>query len=306
MENEPHNSSETVVPPPSLPEPIIPWGWLRALVSLPIWIFMQVILVVPVALFLGLDLRSIDNGAIIDTPGGVAIQLATLIATVLTVWGFRRWLDRKTFVSLGLSINKFYARDLVMGVFCGIALISAIFLTVFVFGGLTVVSVQAPSISFVFLTTVMVIVAANEELYARGYLLNNLMTSTGRYTALLISSAAFAAFHLENSNVSALAMINIVLAGFLLGIYYVHKQNLWFPIGLHFSWNLFQGGVYGSEVSGVKVASIVQIETTGDPLLTGGSFGFEASLVTTVLLAVAALVIHLLYRPRPSSANEPS
>jgi membrane protease YdiL (CAAX protease family) len=303
MENEFNDPGETVAPPPSLPEPIIPWGWLRALLSLPLWIFMQVILVIPVAIFLGLDLNS-DNGAIVDQPAGIAVQLATLLATVLIVWVLRKWVDRGTFTSLGLSFNKSYARDLVMGVICGLALISAIFLIVLGFGGLTVVSLQPPTVSLAILTIVMIIVAANEELYVRGYLLNNLMTSTNKYVALLLSSLVFALFHIFNPNGSLIGLANIVLAGLLLGIYYVHKRNLWFPIGLHFSWNLFQGGVYGSEVSGVKVASIVQIEATGDPLLTGGSFGFEASLVTTVLLAVAALVVHLIYRPRPSPAHE--
>jgi membrane protease YdiL (CAAX protease family) len=285
------------------PEPVIPWGWVRALLAVPVWVLVQIIVMIPTMQLLGIGWET-SQGDLIVRPVGLVVQLGQLVSTLLTVWVMRRWIDRASFVSLGLSLNRAYVRDLIAGVFCGIALISAIFLVVLGGGGLSVVSVQLPSLSFVMLTIAMILVAINEELYVRGYLLTNLMASTNKYVALLLSSLIFSLFHLFNPNSSTVGLVNIVLAGLLLGVYYIHKRNLWFPIGLHFSWNLFQGGVYGSEVSGVKIASVITITTTGDPLLTGGSFGFEASLVTTVLLSAAILVVHLIYRPRTAPAAQ--
>jgi membrane protease YdiL (CAAX protease family) len=285
------------------PEPVIPWVWVRALLAVPVWVLVQIIVMIPTMQLLGIGWET-SQGDLIVRPVGLVVQLGQLVSTLLTVWVMRRWIDRASFVSLGLSLNRAYVRDLIAGVFCGIALISAIFLVVLGGGGLSVVSVQLPSLSFVMLTIAMILVAINEELYVRGYLLTNLMASTNKYVALLLSSLIFSLFHLFNPNSSTVGLVNIVLAGLLLGVYYIHKRNLWFPIGLHFSWNLFQGGVYGSEVSGVKIASVITITTTGDPLLTGGSFGFEASLVTTVLLSAAILVVHLIYRPRTAPAAQ--
>ena len=293
---------QTATPTSGDPEPIIPWGWVRALVSVPIWIIVQIIVTLPLMYFLRVG-PEVDRGALIANPVGLALHLGELVATLLTVWILRWGIDRRSFLSLGLTLSRDYLRDLAAGVLCGIALISAIFAAIFGSGGLAVLSLQLPSVSFVMLTIAMILVAINEELLVRGYLLGNLMTSTNNYVALLLSSLIFSLFHLMNPNNSIIGLVNIVLAGLLLGIYYIHKRNLWFPIGLHFSWNLFQGGVYGSRVSGVSIESVISIETTGDPLLTGGSFGFEASLLTTVLLAAATLVVHLIYRPRPVAAS---
>ena len=301
MDSEQPDLVETTAPPPVAAGPVIPWGWVRALLSLPVWILVQLVITIPIMALVGGD-QGAGGALSIDTPGIIFIQLGQLLSTVLVVWVFRRWIDGGTFVSLGFMFTREYARDLVAGCLCGIALISAIFLTVLTLGGLSVVAFHPPSLSLLILTVAMMLVATNEELYIRGYLLNNLMASANKYLVLLISSVAFAAFHISNPNVSQIGLVNIILAGLLLGIYYIHKRNLWFPIGLHFTWNLFQGGVYGSPISGVKVNSLIEADFTGNALLTGGEFGFEASLVTTVLLVAATLAVHLIYRPKESPA----
>ena len=104
--------------------------------------------------------------------------------------------------------------------------------------------------------------------------------------------------HLGNANISTVGFINIILAGILLGIYYIHKQNLWFPIGIHFTWNLFQGPVLGFEVSGYETVSVINQTVQGNELLTGGEFGFEASLLATVLMVVAIIVIHFQFKEK--------
>ncbi len=299
MDQELHQPEQNVTPPPTDSGPAIPWGWVRALISLPLWVLLQAIIMIPLTALLGGSMITKPDLPV-DSLNIIIEQLGMLLSTVLTVWVLRRWIDRGTFVSLGFAFNREYARDLVAGCLCGIALISAIFLTVLTLGGLSVVAFHPPEPSLLILTVAMILVALSEELYVRGYLLGNLMASANKYLVLLISSLVFSLFHFFNPNSSAIGLANIILAGLLLGIYYVHKKNLWFPIGLHFTWNLFQGGVYGSPISGLKVTSLIQADFTGSSLLTGGEFGFEASLVTTVLLAVATVVVHLIYRPRTS------
>ena len=117
-----------------------------------------------------------------------------------------------------------------------------------------------------------------------------------KYIALLISSILFAMLHLGNENMSLLPFINLFLAGILLGIYYIHKQNLWFSIGMHLTWNFFQGPIFGFEVSGNKTASIVVQEISGNELITGGEFGSEGSLVATVLMMILIIIIDRKYK----------
>ncbi len=45
-------------------------------------------------------------------------------------------------------------------------------------------------------------------------------------------------------------MLNLLLAGMLLGASYLYTRNLCFPISLHLFWNWIQGPILGYQVSG--------------------------------------------------------
>ena len=125
----------------------------------------------------------------------------------------------------------------------------------------------------------------------RGYVLTNLMASMNKYWALVASSVIFSVMHLANDNVSILPTVNLFLAGILLGIYTIHKRNLWFPIAMHFTWNFMQGPVLSFEVSGLKTDSFINQEIAGYELMTGGEFGFEGSILLTVMMLAAIYYI---------------
>jgi membrane protease YdiL (CAAX protease family) len=161
---------------------------------------------------------------------------------------------------------------------------------------LKVTSVHFDPISMFFYLLMFIVVALNEEILMRGYVLINLMDSMNKYIALVVSSLLFSAMHLMNPNVSLVSVINLFLAGILLGIYFIHKGNLWCPIGMHLTWNFFQGPIFGFEVSGEITNSLIVQEITGPELLTGGKFGFEGSLLATVAIIVLTIVIHLKHK----------
>jgi len=293
--------------------PIIPWGWLRGVLFLLAYLLMALVVGIISALVLGITSEP-DLEVIMGSPTGVVIQFATLAATVLLVWLFRFGLDRKSLVSLGLSFDSRVRCDLLAGMLWGIGLISIVFVALVVSGQIVLGPLAFPVEALLVQLAIGAMVALTEELSMRGYLLNNVMQSAHKYLALLLVSVLFAAFHGFNPNLSLVGVVNIVLAGLVLGIYYVHQRNLWFPIGLHFTWNLFQGAIFGAPVSGLKFASIISFKPTGDELLTGGEFGFEASLLTTAVMILAIVVIHLKYRagvtntetggePRPNESS---
>jgi len=65
-------------------------------------------------------------------------------------------------------------------------------------------------------------------------------------------------------------------------------------IGLHISWNFFEGVVFGFPVSGDKEgASLIGIHQLGPPIVTGGAFGPEAGVIgiAASLLGIVALLV---------------
>lgn len=142
-------------------------------------------------------------------------------------------------------------------------------------------------------TLLCIVVAFIEEISIRGYVLKNLMQSMNKWIALGLSSLVFALLHLDNTDITIIAFANIFIAGILLGINYVYTKNLWFSIFLHFSWNFFQGPIFGYKVSGMSMGkSFIKQLAQGADMLSGGEFGFEGSIVCTILQVVfiAALI----------------
>ncbi|MFD0695050.1 CPBP family intramembrane glutamic endopeptidase [Paenibacillus sp. GCM10027628] len=138
-------------------------------------------------------------------------------------------------------------------------------------------------------------VAVNEELFARGYLQGLVKMRFGVVPAITVSTVVFALLHSLNPGMwnSLVPILNLLLAGLLFGVCREWSGGLWMPIGMHLSWNFLQGNIYGFDVSGTQTASIARIEQSGSAVLSGGSFGAEGSLITSVILLLG---IFLLYR----------
>ena len=119
-----------------------------------------------------------------------------------------------------------------------------------------------------------------EELLFRGILFRWIEEFGGSWLALAVTSALFGAAHLMNPNASAVAAIGIALeAGVMLGAAYMLTRRLWLAIGIHAAWNFTQGQVWDIPVSGTFVRGLVEAELSGPPLLSGGRFGLEASVI---------------------------
>jgi len=124
-----------------------------------------------------------------------------------------------------------------------------------------------------------------------------------KYLALFISSVLFALIHGMNPNLTIIAMVNLAIAGGVLGITYIYTKNIWYPVFLHVSWNYFQGPIYGFEVSGTQAVSIISQKVSGNELITGGDFGFEGSIILTFLMIALIIVSDVIMRKKYKLQN---
>jgi CAAX amino terminal protease family. len=279
--------------------PAIKQGWLRAiLIIIPFYIVSGIFQVVGVIIHAAatgqFDITNLQN---INMSSGIMLtgQFTATLGTLFIVWIFTKFIDRKKFFDLGFSIKN-RAKDIIYGLLAGIAMMGLGTLILQANGNLIIDSINFALASLLQSVFLFILVSVNEEVIVRGYILRNFMDSMNRYLALVLSSLIFTALHFLNPNVSFLGVTNIFLAGILLGIGYIFTKNLWFPLALHFSWNFFQGPIFGFEVSGTKSDTLISQTITGNEILTGGNFGFEGSLLASILCTACIVLFWFIYK----------
>lgn len=247
--------------------------------------------------------------------------IALLVVITLATWVAARLIDRRKFRDLGLYLTPGWWMDFGFGLALGVLLMGCVFLIEYALGWAVVSGTfvaLSPSQTFLpaFLSALLVFVCVGfyEELLSRGYHLTNMAEGlnlrrlgprTAILLALLISSSIFGLGHATNPNASAISTINIILAGFLLGLPYVLTGRLAASIGLHITWNFAQGVLFGFPVSGsesIIAAQVIATDQVGPPLWTGGAFGPEAGLMGILAMLLGAALIVLYTRSRYGQA----
>lgn len=264
-----------------------------------IWFFSLMILGGGASLFLGEVLRT-ETGYLFHFVEIGIMLCSTILAAVVML----KCVNKRPLTDLGFALRG-RGKDLL----CGLLVAGAIYLVGFVLsllsGVVNVVGFQfSPkdlAISLVFFT----LVAINEELMMRGYVLGCLLrTRMNRLLSLIISSVLFMALHLFNPNIAFVPLLNLALAGCLLGASYLYTRNLAFPISLHLFWNWIQGPVLGYEVSGINFCpTMLKLSLPEPSIWNGGAFGFEGSVICSVLCIIATVGI-IWYFERRTVASE--
>jgi membrane protease YdiL (CAAX protease family) len=135
--------------------------------------------------------------------------------------------------------------------------------------------------------------ALAEEVIFRGVPLVLLSRVMGRPAALVLLSVGFALAHITNPDVTARALGNIALAGILLSLAFFSPGGMWAAFGAHLGWNMTLAAL-GAPVSGLPFEIPFVDYTMGGPAwLTGGAFGPEGGLLSTVAITGAiVLAVH--------------
>lgn len=240
-----------------------------------------------------------------DAEGWFFLSGCMLVATTLAVWLARVYLDRRTFASLGLRLQRRTVPDLLFGFLLGGLLMGGIFLLFQTLGWARVHGVAWHALptgavvaqTVLALLTVGVTVGWYEELFLRGYLLQNLADGLPLGWAVVLSSVVFGLLHIANPHAGWQAVLGITLAGFFLAYGWLRTRLLWLPIGLHAGWNFFQTVVFGFPVSGIDgLFHLTRLTVTGPPRITGGAFGPEAGLIALPAILLGIGLIELWAR----------
>jgi uncharacterized protein len=227
----------------------------------------------------------------------MATFTAAALANAVTV----RIYERGRLADLGLGWSNTSTRDFFTGV-AAAALAAMVILVGAILAGAArferTAASENPVASAAFIAIVLLFGAAGEEMLFHGYAFQLLIRKLGAFATILPAGIIFGLAHSNNQNATALGVANTMLWGILLGYAYLRSGALWLPIGLHFGWNVTLP-LFGVNLSGFTLGVTgYTLEWRVGPLLSGGAYGPEGSVLTTVIVVALFLAIQRLIPER--------
>lgn len=212
-----------------------------------------------------------------------------LLAALLVWFGYRyfvRRIEQRAPTELAMPGM---ARELGAGLLGGAALVALTFAVLGALGVYQFDGVNAVSLMLLVPLAELLLVGMAEEMMFRGVIFGVTERSLGSKAAIVVSALVFDLAHLPNGGFSPIAMAAIAVYGVLQAALYLKTRRLWVCIGTHIAWNFCLGQVFSSTVSGhAATDGLLRGALAGDPVLTGGAFGVEGSLVALLVTTAAA------------------
>lgn len=225
--------------------------------------------------------------------------IAETFSVTVSVFLARRFLDKRSIESLGLTLNIQSLFDVLTGIGITLLQLGLIYLLMawldwITFEGFAWEFDPIPLVlkNTLLFFVIFIFVGWSEELLSRGYHLQTITSGTNLFWGVIISSAVFGLLHIFNPNATWISAAGIFLAGIFFAYAYILTKQLWLPMGLHLGWNFFEGVVFGFPVSGLDIYALTRITVQGPELWTGGPFGPEAGLIVLPALILGAILIY--------------
>lgn len=213
-----------------------------------------------------------------------------LIGALVSLYLTHHKIFKRPLATTGFQKTGFL-REIGLGYALAFALLLVGFILLWMVGYIEISKIDwRPNLFFGFILFFL-IQSSLEEVISRAFMIPSLTHRFNPIVALVISSSIFAIVHMSNPNVTIISLLNICMAGVLMGLLFMTTERIWMPIGLHAGWNFLQGSFFGFEVSGYDVYSLIDSKEVGPDMITGGAFGFEGSLLSLLLLTVVSAYI---------------
>ncbi len=221
-----------------------------------------------------------------------------LLSAIFANWLALRIYENRHLVDIGLWLNRRSAENLVLGLAGGAGSAALVLAPALLAGAahLTPTPADQPSVgTIIFVSILLIAGSVGEEIFFRGYGFQELLGAVGPWATVIPVGVIFALLHGSNPGATWFSTANTAGFGILFGYAYLRSRDLWLPIGLHFGWN-FTLPLFGVNVSGLRMkVTGYEMSWTAGSLWSGGEYGPEASILTSVVLI--ALFIYLRKAP---------
>ena len=147
-----------------------------------------------------------------------------------------------------------------------------------------------------------IVQGAAEEFLSRGVVYHGLKGKVSMPVAVGANALVFTLPHLSTLTGSKpqfiiSGVINLAVISCLFSFITLRTKSIWAACGLHSLWNFCLSCVLGLTLTGSEgPASVINMRAKGENLLNGGIYGIEASIITDVVIAAAAILLWYSYK----------
>lgn len=224
-----------------------------------------------------------------------------MLGVALLYW---KIVEKKPLSEMGLT-KQF--GDYFIGAISGVLLLAVSVTAIILTGSIEYHGVfeNADILVIVLLTGGFVVQGATEEFLCRGVVFQSLKENTSVTIAMDISTLMFIIPHLsslfdDKVIYGIFGIINLLLISTIFSLLTIRFKNIWAACGLHSFWNAVLYSILGLNLSGnaETVAAVFNMQSVGENIWNGGIYGIEASMITTVVLTIATVLIWFANRKR--------
>jgi len=225
------------------------------------------------------------------------LSIVLLIASIV----IERCRISKEFLSFGFQLNNKLLSGFLIGLLWSLVSMS-IFLLITLTGGIGIKSVTVSNTGYFTITSLLILVyAMNEEIVFRGVIFQSLISKFSPTAITIFVSFLFSSVHFFNSSFGSIPFVNTFLSGVLFSVIYLKTESLWLPVFAHYFWNWSQAVLIGSPVSGFDFQiAVFSVDLTSFPeLISGGQYGIEGGIITSIILIISIYFSLKYLRTRP-------
>lgn len=213
------------------------------------------------------------------------------IITALITWFVLRFIDRRSFQSVGLALHSRWKSEFFFGLIVG-ALIP--FLIAVILGSLGMITLNFRGMDYgeawvgiLLNLSLWIVLGFFYEMVFRGYLLQTMAEGLGKIAASLSLSVFYGMILGSGPNQPIVSVINVSLAGLIYCFCYFRTRALWAGLGLHITWNFVQSYILGSRVERFQSSfSIYRLEYNDSIGWNGGHFGIDGGWIGSIILVI--------------------
>lgn len=214
--------------------------------------------------------------------------------TLILAYIFTKKILNRNDLSLGL-VDDMKLKSYAKGILLGFSLLTTIIL-ILKFIGFAQIDKNPKGFDlklFLIFVPAWMIQGFEEEFLLRGILMNQMAARSKIIVGIIANSIIFSVFHLGNAGFDLMASVNIFLIGHIFSLLFYIKDSLYLVGAAHSVWNMTMANIYGIPVSGYDSTGLSLFTTNlkGPDIMTGGGFGLEASIITSLVLGVVLIYL---------------